>query len=154
MPLTRTTGSPGSIRGALLALVVLAGFAPANAWALPVTDASSSGTTVVGGSLSGQAESIPHTTHTGSDVDLMFVSDDPVRIQVMGLTFAELSPEEPGIHDPVAETTELEVDLPFIGHASTPIPEPAAAIIFSFGLEIVGHRLNRFPPVKEDEDLL
>ena len=154
MPLTRTTGSPSSICGALLALVVLAGLTPATALALPVSDASSSGTTVAGGSLSGQAESIPHTTHTGSDVDLMFVSDDPVRIQVMGLTVAELSPEELGIHDPVAKDTELEVDVPVIGHASTAIPEPAAAIIFSFGLAIVGHRLNRFPPFEEDEDLL
>ena len=154
MPLTGATGSPSSIRGALLALVVLAGLAPATAWALPVTDASSSGTTVVDGSLSGQAESIPSTAHTGSDVDLMYVSDDPVRVQVWGLTVAELSPEELGIHDPAAETTEREVDLPFTGHASTPIPEPAAAIIFSFGLAIVGHRLNRFPPFEEDEDLL
>ena len=152
MPLTRITESPSSIRGALLALVVLAGLAPATAWALPVTDASSSGTKVVDGSLSGQAESIPSTAHTGSYVDLMYVSDDPVR--VLGLAVAELSPEELGIHDPVAETTEREVDLPFIGHASTPIPEPAAAIIFSFGLAIVGHRLNRFPPFEEDEDLL
>ena len=94
------------------------------------------------------------STYTGSDVDLMYVSDDPVRVQVWGLTVAELSPEELGIHDPAAETTEREVDLPFTGHASTPIPEPAAAIIFSFGLAIVGHRLNRFPPFEEDEDLL
>ena len=154
MPLTRTTGSPSSIRGALLALVVLAGLAPATAWALPVTDASSSGTTVVDGSLSGQAESIPSTAHTGSDFDLRYVSDDPVRVRVLGLTVAELSPEGLGIHDPVAETTEREVDLPFIGHASTPISEPAAAILFSFGLAIVGHRLNRFPPFEEDEHLL
>ena len=122
-------------------------------FALP-TSVSADVTGTLPGGLPFGPESIQSSANTGSAVGLMFVSGDQILIQVTGLTVAEFDPAQFGIADPHAEVIELKVDFQFVGRAATPIPEPAAAVVFAVGLAIVGHRLNRFPPIEEDDDLL
>ena len=120
---------------------------------MPTTVSADVTGTLLGGTPFGP-ESIQSTANTGSAVGLIFVSGDQILIQVTGLTVAEFDPELFGLTHTDAETIELKVDFQFVGQAvATPIPEPAAAVVFAIGLAMVGHRLNRFPPVEEDEDL-
>ena len=97
-------------------------------------------------------ESIQSAANTGSAAGLVFVSGDQIMIQVIGVTVATIDPAEFGIEDPYANDIEIKMDFTFVGTAATPIPEPAAAVVFAVGLAIVGHRLNRFPPIEDDED--
>lgn len=123
-------------------------------FSLPTTVTADVTGTLLGGTPFGP-ESIASTANTGSAVGLLFASDDQILIQVTGITVAEFDPSVFGIQAPGAETIELKVDFQFVGQAvANPIPEPAAAVVFAVGLAIVGHRLNRFPPIEEDEDLL
>lgn len=97
-------------------------------------------------------ESIQSAADTGSASGLVFVSGDQVMIQVIGVTVASIDPAEFGLNDPLARNVELKMDFTFVGTAATPIPEPAAAVVFAVGLAVVCHRLNRFPSVEDAEE--
>jgi len=96
---------------------------------------------------------IQSAANTGSASGLVFVSGDQIMIQVIGVTVASIDPDQFGIDDPLAPNMEIKMDFTFIGTAATPIPEPAAAVVFAVGLAVVGHRLNRFPEIEDDEEL-
>ena len=133
-----------SLLRTLLVCAALAGLAPAAAWAVPETRALSSDAAALRGALDAEIPSI----------SLEPPNVDRVTIQVIGLAVDSIDPAELDLEEPIARPLERAMALPALGTTTTPSPEHLLAVVFAVGLAMLGHRLNRFPPIEPDEALL